>query len=278
MAWIILVLAGLFEVAWAVGLKYTEGFSRFWPSVGTITAMVISVGLLALAVKSLPLSTAYAIWTGIGAVGAVILGITSGAGTYVGVGTEDNFNGAVYSSPDGVTWQHEVNPQVPRTNEYYEQWQDDLYSAVYGDGVFVAVGSYGVILRSEDAHTWTVERSGTQDSLMAVVRVSGQFVAVGDNGTILTSPDGHVWTRRVAPQTKLMYWSAAVGRDTLVVMGADIGKKSSRTIVTSIPITQLAGVDPISPSIPVAIGDSGGSRWFAADCLWQRSLRCRRGQ
>ncbi|WP_050461513.1 quaternary ammonium compound efflux SMR transporter SugE [Herbaspirillum autotrophicum] len=76
MAWIILVLAGLFEVAWAVGLKYTEGFSRFWPSVGTITAMVISVGLLALAVKSLPLSTAYAIWTGIGAVGAVILGIT----------------------------------------------------------------------------------------------------------------------------------------------------------------------------------------------------------
>lgn len=76
MAWIVLVLAGLFEVAWAVGLKYTEGFSRFWPSVGTITAMVISVGLLALAVKSLPLSTAYAIWTGIGAVGAVILGIT----------------------------------------------------------------------------------------------------------------------------------------------------------------------------------------------------------
>jgi len=76
MAWIILVLAGLFEVAWAVGLKYTEGFSRFWPSVATITAMVISVGLLAMAVKSLPLSTAYAIWTGIGAVGAVILGIT----------------------------------------------------------------------------------------------------------------------------------------------------------------------------------------------------------
>lgn len=75
MAWIILVLAGLFEVAWAVGLKYTEGFSRFWPSVATITAMVISVGLLAMAVKSPPLSTAYAIWTGIGAVGAVILGI-----------------------------------------------------------------------------------------------------------------------------------------------------------------------------------------------------------
>ena len=194
---------------------------------------------------------------------AVILGMTSGAGTYVGVGTENNFNGAVYSSPDGVTWQHEVNPQVPRTNEYYEQWQDDLYGAAYGDGVFVAVGSYGVILRSEDAHTWSVERSGTQDSLMAVVWVSGQFVAVGDDGTILTSPDGHVWTRRVAAQTKLMYWSAAVGHDTLVVMGADIGKKSSRTVVTSIPITQLAGVDPISPSTPVAIGESAGSRWLA---------------
>lgn len=194
---------------------------------------------------------------------AVIVGMTSGAGTYVGVGTEDNFNGAVYSSTDGVTWHHEVNPQVPRTNEYYEQWQDDLYGAAYGDGVFVAVGSYGVILRSEDAHTWTVERSGTQDSLMAVVRVGGQFVAVGDNGTILTSPDGHVWTRRVAAQTNLMYWSAAVGRDTLVVMGADIGKKSSRTVVTSIPISQLPGVDPASSSTPVAIGESSGSSWLA---------------
>ncbi|HTN65431.1 MAG TPA: quaternary ammonium compound efflux SMR transporter SugE [Burkholderiaceae bacterium] len=75
MAWMILVLAGAFEVAWAVGLKYTEGFSRFWPSVGTVAAMIISVALLGMAVKTLPLSTAYAVWTGIGAIGAVILGI-----------------------------------------------------------------------------------------------------------------------------------------------------------------------------------------------------------
>ncbi len=75
MAWIILVLAGLFEVAWAVGLKYTDGFTRLLPSVATLAAMAVSVGLLALAVKTLPLSTAYAIWTGIGAVGAVVLGI-----------------------------------------------------------------------------------------------------------------------------------------------------------------------------------------------------------
>jgi len=75
MAWMVLVLAGAFEVAWAVGLKYTEGFSRFWPSVGTVAAMIISVALLGMAVKTLPLSTAYAVWTGIGAVGAVILGI-----------------------------------------------------------------------------------------------------------------------------------------------------------------------------------------------------------
>lgn len=75
MAWVLLILAGLFEVAWAVGLKYTDGFTRLLPSAATIAAMVISVGLLALAVKTLPLSTAYAIWTGIGAVGAVILGI-----------------------------------------------------------------------------------------------------------------------------------------------------------------------------------------------------------
>lgn len=75
MAWIVLVLAGVFEVAWAVGLKYTEGFTRLLPSVATVAAMVISIGLLALAVKTLPLSTAYAIWTGIGAAGAVILGI-----------------------------------------------------------------------------------------------------------------------------------------------------------------------------------------------------------
>jgi len=75
MAWIILMLAGLFEVAWAVGLKYTDGFTRLVPSMATLAAMAVSVGLLALAVKTLPLSTAYAIWTGIGAVGAVVLGI-----------------------------------------------------------------------------------------------------------------------------------------------------------------------------------------------------------
>lgn len=75
MAWLILTLAGLFEVAWAIGLKYTDGFSRLWPSVGTIAAMVVSVLLLALAMKTLPVGTAYAVWTGIGSVGTVILGI-----------------------------------------------------------------------------------------------------------------------------------------------------------------------------------------------------------
>ncbi|OOG56597.1 quaternary ammonium compound efflux SMR transporter SugE [Rhodanobacter sp. C03] len=75
MAWIYLLLAGLFEVVWAIGLKYTEGFTRLWPTVGTVTAMVISIVLLAMAVKTLPIGTAYAIWTGIGAVGAVALGI-----------------------------------------------------------------------------------------------------------------------------------------------------------------------------------------------------------
>lgn len=75
MAWIYLLLAGLFEVIWASGLKYTEGFSRLWPSIGTLAAMAVSVVLLALAVKTLPIGTAYAVWTGIGAVGAVALGI-----------------------------------------------------------------------------------------------------------------------------------------------------------------------------------------------------------
>jgi len=75
MAWIILLLAGLFEIVWAVGLKYTEGFTRLWPSVGTVTAMVVSIVLLAMATKQLPLGTAYAVWTGIGAIGAVTLGI-----------------------------------------------------------------------------------------------------------------------------------------------------------------------------------------------------------
>ncbi len=75
MPWIILVLAGLFEIGWAIGLKYTEGFTRPWPTVGTIAAMAISLGLLGIAMKSLPVGTAYAIWVGVGAVGTVILGI-----------------------------------------------------------------------------------------------------------------------------------------------------------------------------------------------------------
>lgn len=75
MPWIILVLAGLFEIGWAVGLKYSDGFTRLWPSVGTITAMAISLALLGIAMKSLPMGTAYAIWVGVGAVGTVILGI-----------------------------------------------------------------------------------------------------------------------------------------------------------------------------------------------------------
>ena len=75
MAWIMLVLAGLFEVAWAIGLKYTEGFTRFWPSVGTLAAMIVSVVLLGVAMRSLPVGTSYAVWVGVGAVGTAILGI-----------------------------------------------------------------------------------------------------------------------------------------------------------------------------------------------------------
>ncbi|QDH64405.1 MULTISPECIES: quaternary ammonium compound efflux SMR transporter SugE [Pseudomonas] len=75
MSWIILFFAGLFEVGWAVGLKYTDGFSKPLPTVLTIAAMAISLGLLGLAMKELPLGTAYAIWTGVGAVGTVIAGI-----------------------------------------------------------------------------------------------------------------------------------------------------------------------------------------------------------
>ena len=75
MAWIALVVAGLFEVVWAIGLKYTDGFTRLWPSVGTVAAMGVSIVLLAWAMKTLPVGTAYAVWTGIGAVGTVILGI-----------------------------------------------------------------------------------------------------------------------------------------------------------------------------------------------------------
>ena len=75
MPWILLFIAGLLEVGWAIGLKYTEGFTRLWPSVGTLAAMTISVVLLGLAMRTLPVGTAYAVLTGIGAVGTVILGI-----------------------------------------------------------------------------------------------------------------------------------------------------------------------------------------------------------
>jgi len=75
MAWIFLFIAGLFEIGWAVGLKYTEGFTKLWPSVITIIGMILSFYFLSTAVKSIPIGTAYAIWTGIGAVGTAILGI-----------------------------------------------------------------------------------------------------------------------------------------------------------------------------------------------------------
>ncbi len=75
MAWIMLLLAGLAEVVWAVGMKYSEGFTRVWPSVITVIFMIISVVLLAFAMRTLPLGTAYAIWTGIGAIGAFVVGI-----------------------------------------------------------------------------------------------------------------------------------------------------------------------------------------------------------
>ncbi len=75
MAWVILVLAGLFEVGWAIGLKYTEGFTRLWPTIGTVLAMAISLWLLGVAMKSLPVGTAYSVWVGVGAVGTVALGI-----------------------------------------------------------------------------------------------------------------------------------------------------------------------------------------------------------
>ncbi|MFM9858412.1 quaternary ammonium compound efflux SMR transporter SugE [Pseudoxanthobacter sp. M-2] len=75
MAWLILFVAGLFEVGWAVGLKYTEGFTRLWPSLGTAAAMAASIFLLALALRTIPLGTGYAVWTGIGAMGTVLFGI-----------------------------------------------------------------------------------------------------------------------------------------------------------------------------------------------------------
>ena len=75
MAWVYLFFAGIFEIAWAIGLKYTHGFTRLVPTALTIGAMIVSLGLLGLALKSLPVGTAYAIWTGIGSVGTALLGI-----------------------------------------------------------------------------------------------------------------------------------------------------------------------------------------------------------
>jgi len=75
MAWTLLVVAGIFEIIWATGLKYTDGFTRLWPSVGTVVAMAVSMICLSLAFRSIPMGTAYAVWTGIGAVGTVLLGI-----------------------------------------------------------------------------------------------------------------------------------------------------------------------------------------------------------
>ena len=75
MAWALLVAAGILEIGWAIGLKYTDGFTRLWPSVWTIAAMVVSMYLLAQAARTLPIGTAYAVWVGIGAAGAMILGM-----------------------------------------------------------------------------------------------------------------------------------------------------------------------------------------------------------
>lgn len=75
MYWLILFIAGLFETAWAIGLKYSNGFTKLWPSVFTVVAIIISMGLLSYSLKSLPVGTAYAVWTGIGTVGTAILGI-----------------------------------------------------------------------------------------------------------------------------------------------------------------------------------------------------------
>lgn len=75
MAWTALVVAGLLEIGWAIGLKYTQGFTRLWPSVGTGLAMVLSFGLLAYALRTIPVGTGYAVWTGIGAAGTAVLGM-----------------------------------------------------------------------------------------------------------------------------------------------------------------------------------------------------------
>jgi quaternary ammonium compound-resistance protein SugE len=75
MAWVYLFLAGISEVGWALGLKYTEGFTRLWPSVATVTTMIVSFALLGQALRSLPIGTAYAVWTGIGAIGTAVAGM-----------------------------------------------------------------------------------------------------------------------------------------------------------------------------------------------------------
>jgi quaternary ammonium compound-resistance protein SugE len=75
MAWLSLFVAGLFEIGWAIGLKYTDGFSRLWPTVWTVAAMIVSLAFLEYALRTLPVGTAYAIWVGIGAVGTAILGM-----------------------------------------------------------------------------------------------------------------------------------------------------------------------------------------------------------
>jgi quaternary ammonium compound-resistance protein SugE len=90
-AWILLLIAGLLEVGWAIGLKYTEGFTKVWPSVFTLAAMAASVVLLAIAMKSLPVGTSYAVWVGVGAVGTAILGMvlfgeSANAGRLVSLG------------------------------------------------------------------------------------------------------------------------------------------------------------------------------------------------
>ena len=75
MAWLIVIVAGLFEVGWAIGLKYTDGFTRPWPTIATLVAMVVSVWLLSIGMRTLPVGTAYSVWVGVGAIGTVVLGI-----------------------------------------------------------------------------------------------------------------------------------------------------------------------------------------------------------
>ena len=109
MAWLYLIIAGLFEVAWAIGLKYTDGFSRVWPSVLTILAMIISFGFLAQALKTIPVGTGYAVWTGIGAVGTA----TSGDSSLFGVSLMDS---AGFHRPDSC-WNHRIESDIVERGE-----------------------------------------------------------------------------------------------------------------------------------------------------------------